>query len=79
VAAAVKNPSLSLLKKERHTDPFPEDWGAPASEATPLDETARRMAVIRSMPEKYREVLEPRLALEYSYQEIAKRTTEKSP
>ena len=65
----MKNISLSQLKKERHTDPLPEDWDAPASEANPLDETARLVAVIRSVPEKYREVLELRFALEgYCYE-----------
>ncbi|MDD3346882.1 sigma-70 family RNA polymerase sigma factor [Oscillibacter sp.] len=74
VVVVAKNVSLTMLKKERRTDPLPEDWDAPAPEAPPLDETTRLIALIRSMPKKYREVLELRFALEYSYQEIVRRT-----
>ena len=37
-----------------------------------MDETARLVEIIRAMPEKYREILELRFVLEYSYQEIAR-------
>ena len=73
----VKNVSMTMLRKENHKDPLPEDWDAPAPSApTPsapeMDETGRIVELIRSMPERYREALELRFAWEYSNQEIAK-------
>ena len=68
----VKNVSMTMLRKENHTDPLPEDWDAPAPSAPEMDETGRIVELIRSMPERYREALELRFAWEYSNQEIAK-------
>ena len=52
----VKNVSMTMLRKENHTDPLPEDWDAPAPSAPEMDETGRIVELIRSMPERYREV-----------------------
>ncbi|MDD3164832.1 MAG: sigma-70 family RNA polymerase sigma factor [Oscillospiraceae bacterium] len=70
----VKNASRTLLKKEKHADPFPENWDVPAPQSAETDETKRLVEIIRAMPEKYREILELRFVLEYSQQEIAQRT-----
>ncbi len=68
----VKNVSMTMLRKENHTDTLPEDWDAPAPATSEMDETGRIVELIHSMPERYREVLELRFACEYSNQEIAK-------
>lgn len=49
----VKNVSMTMLRKENHTDPLPEDWDAPAPSAPEMDETGRIVELIRSMPERY--------------------------
>ena len=69
----VKNVSMTMLRKENHTDPLPEDWDAPAPSAPEMDETGRIVELIRSMPDTYREVLELRCVLEWSNKDIARR------
>ena len=73
LVVVAKNTALALLKKETRADPFPENWDTPAPSCPETDELARLVELIRAMPEKYREILEMRFLLEYSYQEIARR------
>ena len=69
----VKNVSLDILKKEGRSGELSETWDPPAPEDTEKAEGYRRLvALIRSMPEKYRRVLELRFVCEYSTKEIAR-------
>lgn len=74
LVSIVKNTSLTMLKKERHTDPFPDDWAAPTVSPPPTDEFGRLVALVRGMPERYRALLELKFVLEWSNQEIAQKT-----
>jgi RNA polymerase sigma-70 factor (ECF subfamily) len=70
VVVTAKNTALRILEKERRSSPIPENWDPPA----PADGTGGYrdlLALIRAMPEKYRQVLELKFVLEYSNQEIA--------
>ena len=69
----VKNVSIDILRKRGRETALPEDWDAPAPTGTE-EETAygRLVALIRSMPELYREVLEMKFVLEMKDREIGK-------
>ena len=72
VVTAAKNCALDLLRTERKTVPFPEDWDPPAREAQE-DEYAYLVSLIRSLPEGYRRILELKLVEEQTNREIARR------
>ena len=59
VVTAAKNCALDILRTERRTVAFPEDWDPPAR--------------IRALPEGYRRILELKLVEEQTNKEIARR------
>ena len=68
----VKNLSLDILEKEGRSGGLPEDWDAPAPEDTEGEDAYRRLVgLIRSMPQRYRRVLELKFVCEWSTKEIA--------
>lgn len=69
---AAKNCALDILRAERRTAAFPEDWDPPAQE-THQEEYNYLVSLIRSLPENYRRILELKLVEEESNQEIARR------
>lgn len=72
LAVAAKNAALDLLKKEKWTASMPEDWDPPAPESG-AGEYERLVALILSLPEDYRRVLELKFVEEETNQEIARR------
>ena len=71
----VKNTALNLLRQERRSGSLDENWDAPAREDTEGEAGYRRLvALIRAMPESYRQVLELRLVSEWSTRDIARST-----
>lgn len=72
IVTIVKNTSLNILKKEKHADPFPEEWEAPSVEDQPERGFHRLVHLIRTMPEQYRRVLELKLVMEWANQDIAR-------
>lgn len=72
LAVAAKNAALDILKKERWNTSMPEDWNPPAPEDD-QGEYQRLVALILSLPEAYRRVLELKFVEEKTNQEIAKR------
>ncbi len=72
VVTAVKNCALDILRLERRTTAFPEDWDPPAR-AERQDEYAYLVSLIRALPEGYRRILELKCVEEQSNQEIARR------
>ena len=72
LAVAAKNAALDLLKKERWTASMPEEWNPPAPEDGE-SEYRRLVALILSLPEAYRRVLELKYVMEESNQAIARR------
>lgn len=71
LAVAAKNAALDLLKKEKWTASMPEDWDPPAPESG-AGEYERLVALILSLPEDYRRVLELKFVEEETNQEIAR-------
>ena len=69
---AAKNCALDLLRSERRTAAFPEDWGPPAPEAH-QDEYDYLVSLIRALPEGYRRILELKCVEEQTNREIARR------
>ena len=67
-----KNCALDILRADRRTAAFPEDWDPPAQE-THQEEYNYLVSLIRSLPENYRRILELKLVEEESNQEIARR------
>ena len=67
---AAKNCALDILRTERRTVAFPEDWDPPAREERE-DEYAYLVSLIRSLPEDYRRILELKLVEGWSSREIA--------
>ena len=67
-----KNCALDMLRAERRTVAFPEDWDPPAPEDR-QDEYDYLVSLIRSLPENYRRVLELKLVEEQTNKEIARR------
>lgn len=69
---AAKNCALDVLRSERRTAAFPEDWDPPAPEAH-QDEYDYLVSLIRALPENYRRILELKCVEEQTNQEIARR------
>ncbi|MEY8386511.1 sigma-70 family RNA polymerase sigma factor [Oscillospiraceae bacterium 38-13] len=69
---AAKNAALDILRAERKTVPFPEDWDPPVQEEGQT-EYAYLISLIRSLPDIYRRVLELRFVEEQTNREIARR------
>jgi len=69
---AAKNAALDILRTERKTTAFPEDWDLPAREER-QDEYDYLVSLIRALPENYRRILELKCVEEQSNQEIARR------
>lgn len=67
-----KNAALDILRSERRTTAFPEDWD-PQSRDEHRDEYAYLISLIRSLPENYRRILELKCVEEQSNREIAQR------
>ena len=67
-----KNCALDILRAERRTVAFPEDWDPPAQEDR-QEEYDYLISLIRSLPENYRRVLELKLVEEQTNQVIARR------
>lgn len=72
VVTVAKNCALDILRSERRTVAFPEDWDPPAQEDR-QEEYDYLVSLIRSLPENYRRVLELKLVEEQTNQEIARR------
>ena len=69
---AAKNCALDILRSERRTTAFPEDWDPPAQEER-QEEYDYLVSLIRSLPENYRRILELKLVEEQTNREIARR------
>ena len=69
---AAKNCALDILRSERRTATFPEDWDPPAREDG-QEEYRYLISLIRSLPEHYRRVLELKCVEEQTNREIARR------
>ena len=69
---AAKNCSLDLLRAERRTVAFPENWDPPAPEEH-QDEYDYLVSLIRALPEGYRRILELKCVEEQTNKEIARR------
>lgn len=69
MAVLVKNTALDALRKEgRHESMDPTEWEPEAREEKGVEDVA---AIIRSMPEQYREILDLKFLEEKTDQEIA--------
>ena len=67
-----KNCALDILRSERRTAAFPEDWDPPAPEDH-QDEYDYLVSLIRALPENYRRILELKFVEEQTNREIARR------
>ena len=67
-----KNCAMDILRTERRTTVFPENWDPPAPEDH-QDEYDYLVSLIRALPESYRRILELKCVEEESNQEIAQR------
>lgn len=67
-----KNAALDILRAERRTAAFPEDWDPPAREER-QEEYSYLVSLIRALPENYRRILELKCVEEQSNREIARR------
>ena len=72
VFTAAKNCALDILRVERKTAAFPEDWDPPAQEER-QEEYDYLVSLIRSLPENYRRILELKCVEEQTNKEIARR------
>ena len=72
VVTVAKNCALDILRSERRTVAFPEDWDPPAQDAC-QEEYNYLVSLIRSLPENYRRILELKLVEEQTNKEIARR------
>lgn len=72
VVTVAKNCALDILRADRRTAAFPEDWDPPAQD-TRQEEYDYLVSLIRSLPENYRRILELKLVEEETNQEIARR------
>lgn len=72
VVTVAKNAALDILRAERKTTAFPEDWDPPAQEDTQA-EYDYLVTLIRALPENYRRILELKCVEEQSNREIARR------
>lgn len=69
---AAKNCALDILRTERKTTAFPEDWDPPAREEH-QEEYDYLVSLIRALPESYRRILELKCVEEQGNREIARR------
>lgn len=69
---AAKNCALDILRSEGRTTAFPEDWEPPAREERQA-EYNYLVAMIRALPESYRQILELKCVEEQTNREIARR------
>lgn len=67
-----KNAALDILRAERKTTAFPEDWDPPAREDS-QPEYNYLVSLIRALPENYRRILELKCVEEQTNREIARR------
>ena len=67
-----KNCAMDILRTERRTTAFPEDWDPPAPEDH-QDEYDYLVSLIRALPESYRRILELKCVEEESNRDIARR------
>lgn len=67
-----KNAALDILRTERKTVSFPEDWDPPAPREY-QGEYDYLVSLIRALPENYRQILELKCVEEQSNREIAHR------
>nr|WP_326185668.1 sigma-70 family RNA polymerase sigma factor [uncultured Oscillibacter sp.] len=67
-----KNAALDILRAERKTTAFPEDWDPPAREDR-QPEYNYLVSLIRALPENYRRILELKCVEEQTNREIARR------
>ena len=72
VVTAAKNCALDILRAERRTTSFPEDWDPPAREEH-QEEYHYLVSLIRALPENYRRILEMKCVEEQTNREIARR------
>ena len=73
IVTITKNTALDILRKEGRTTEMAEDWDMPVPDNVhPESEFRALVGEIRGMPEKYRRVLELRLVLEWSFDEIGR-------
>ena len=72
VVTVAKNCALDILRAERKTAAFPEDWDPPAQEER-QEEYDYLVSLIRSLPENYRRILELKCVEEQTNREIARR------
>ena len=72
VVTAAKNCALDILRADRRTAGFPEDWDPPAREER-QEEYDYLVSLIRALPEGYRRILELKCVEEQSNKEIARR------
>ncbi len=72
VVTVAKNCALDILRVERKTAAFPEDWDPPAQEER-QEEYDYLVSLIRSLPENYRRILELKCVEEQTNKEIARR------
>ena len=70
----VKHAALDLLRQEDRLTALPEHWEVPDAETAESADGYRRLVeLIRSMPERDREVLELRFVREWEIRDIARR------
>ena len=72
VVTVSKNCALDILRAERRTTSFPEDWDPPAREEH-QEEYHYLVSLIRALPENYRRILEMKCVEEQTNREIARR------
>lgn len=72
VVTTAKNAALDILRAERKTTAFPEDWDPPAREDS-QPEYNYLVSLIRALPENYRRILELKCVEEQTNREIARR------
>lgn len=69
MVVVVRNTALSLLRREQRDLPLEEDWDT--ADPDPGDPRGI-VAIIRSMPEQYRTILELKFVLEWKDKDIAR-------
>ena len=72
VVTTAKNAALDILRVERKTTAFPENWEPPAREDS-QPEYNYLVALIRTLPENYRRIFEKKLVEEQANREMAHR------
>lgn len=72
VVTVSKNCALDILRAERRTTAFPEDWDPPAREEH-QEEYDYLVSLIRALPENYRRILELKCVEEQTNREIGRR------